>query len=64
MTIWFQEVVGCGYARWSIAETDDDHQQMSVSRGEDDYGSPRYYLHTTGQPHAVVPPEDWTESWN
>ncbi|MGN7186530.1 hypothetical protein [Microbacterium enclense] len=45
-------------------ETDDDHQQMSVSRGDDDYSSTLYYLHTTGQPHAVVPPEDWTESWS
>lgn len=50
--------------RWNIAETDDDHQQMSVSRGDDDYSSTLYYLHTTGQPHAVVPPEDWTESWS
>ncbi|WP_314457716.1 hypothetical protein [uncultured Microbacterium sp.] len=36
--------------RWSIAETDDDHRQMSVSRGDDDYSSTLYYLHTTGQP--------------
>lgn len=50
--------------RWSTAETDDENQQMRISRGDDDYSSTLYYLHATGEPHAVVPPEDWTESWN
>lgn len=50
--------------RWSTAETDDENQQMRVSRGDDDYSSTLYYLHATREPHAVVPPEDWTESWN
>ncbi|PPH07136.1 hypothetical protein C5C71_15150 [Rathayibacter sp. AY1C1] len=50
--------------RWSTAETDDERQQMSMTRGDDDYSGTLYYLHAAGEPHAVVPPEGWTESWN
>ncbi|QHC60982.1 hypothetical protein [Rathayibacter sp. VKM Ac-2760] len=49
--------------RWSRAEPDAENRQMDVSAGDHDYGSTLYYLHRTGEAHAVVPPEGWSETW-
>lgn len=49
--------------RWSSAEPDVENRQMDVTAGDHDYGSTLYYVHWTGEAHAVVPPEGWSESW-
>ncbi|QHC68724.1 hypothetical protein GSU68_18625 (plasmid) [Rathayibacter sp. VKM Ac-2759] len=49
--------------RWSSAEPDVENRQMDMTAGDHDYGSTLYYVHWTGEAHAVVPPEGWSESW-
>ena len=49
--------------RWSSAEPDMENCQMDVTAGDHDYGSTLYYLHWTGEAHAVVPPSGWSEDW-